>query len=160
MDSAAARTQDTKTSRGAPAGSPSITMSIRDSPIRTEETMAPGRAFALKTLEQASPDKHKRPKSEQVGSEPSHPPKAYRKPVHFNSTLSANRSFRRDSSTASRQSVPADCPRKLFPLRKPAPATLRRGMYRDRHYKICPGRKKMRTTLPGPPRYRPSPCQS
>src|SRR6266849_9828266 len=45
MDSAAARTQDTKSSRGAPAGSPSITRSIRDSPIRTEETIAPGRAF-------------------------------------------------------------------------------------------------------------------
>src|SRR2546422_3253622 len=45
MDSAAARTQDTKSSRGAPAGSPSITRSIRDSPIRTEETMAPGRAL-------------------------------------------------------------------------------------------------------------------
>src|SRR6266581_6603395 len=45
MDSAAARTQDTKSSWGAPAGSPSITMSIRDSPIRTEETIAPGRAL-------------------------------------------------------------------------------------------------------------------
>src|SRR5712692_212166 len=45
MDAAAPRTQDTNSSQGAPAGSPSITRSIRDSPIRTEETIAPGRAF-------------------------------------------------------------------------------------------------------------------